>query len=163
MIIYIAQIPCKMSKCALQLACMRSNRKHWIYALWIENTSKDDPRCHEATKGVTNRDQKKFWGFNRIQTHDLHDTSVTLYQLSYEVFLGLGVRQEWALLHYGLLVPKYIINHIEHRIWWRYTHTAKKWIQIRDIGHFVFIAKPLPLHCSTNQTLIRVSDDNGML
>ena len=30
----IAQIPCDMFKCALQLACMRSNRKHWR-RLWL--------------------------------------------------------------------------------------------------------------------------------
>ena len=28
--------------------------------------------------------QKKFWGSNRIQAHDLHDTGAMLYQLSYE-------------------------------------------------------------------------------
>ena len=28
--------------------------------------------------------RKKFWGFNRIRTHDLRDTGVMLYRLSYE-------------------------------------------------------------------------------
>ena len=27
---------------------------------------------------------QKFWGSNRIQTHDLHNTGVMLYRLSYE-------------------------------------------------------------------------------
>ena len=33
--------------------------------------------------------KKKLWGFNGIQTHDLCDTSVMLYQLSYEASLSL--------------------------------------------------------------------------
>ena len=37
-----------------------------------------------------NKTQKKFWGSNRIWTHDLHDTGVMLYQLSYEASLEAG-------------------------------------------------------------------------
>ena len=36
---------------------------------------------------VTNKAQKKFWGSNGIQTHDLRDTGAMLYQLSYEASL----------------------------------------------------------------------------
>ena len=37
-----------------------------------------------------NKAQKKVWGSNKIQTHDLCDTSVMLYQLSYEAALEAG-------------------------------------------------------------------------
>ena len=33
---------------------------------------------------VTTKAQKKFWGSNGIQTHDLRDTGAMLYWLSYE-------------------------------------------------------------------------------
>ena len=36
---------------------------------------------------VTNKAQKKFWGSNRIRTHDLRDTGAMLYQLSYKASL----------------------------------------------------------------------------
>ena len=48
--------------------------------LQIRDRSERDLRSCE----VTNKAQKKFWGSNRIQTHDLCDTSVMLYQLRYE-------------------------------------------------------------------------------
>ena len=46
-----------------------------MYALWVENTSESDPCSYEATKAVAKKAQKKIWGFNRIQAHDLHDIS----------------------------------------------------------------------------------------
>ena len=48
-------------------------------ALRIKNTSESDPRSYEVTYAVTNKAQKKFWGSNRIWTHDLHDTGAMLY------------------------------------------------------------------------------------
>ena len=43
--------------------------------------------------------QKKFWGFNRISTHDLHDTGEMLYQLSYMYDALLVLGQEWIYQH----------------------------------------------------------------
>ena len=73
-------------------------------ALWIENTSESDLHTYEATKAVAKKTQKKFWGFNGIQTHNLHDTGAMLYRLSYEALLEAGqvrvqfipaIRREW--------------------------------------------------------------------
>ena len=50
-----------------------------MYALRIENTSETDPRSYEATKAVAKEAQKKLLGFNGIRSHDLRDTSVTIY------------------------------------------------------------------------------------
>ena len=44
----------------------------------IRSTSESGPCSYEVTKAVTNKAQNKFWGFNGIQTHDLHDTGVML-------------------------------------------------------------------------------------
>ena len=55
--------------------------------LRIENTSETDFRSYEATKAVAKKAQNEFWGFNGIQSHDLRDTGVMLYQLSYEALL----------------------------------------------------------------------------
>ena len=52
-------------------------------ALWIKNTSESDPHSYEVTEAVTNKAKKKLWGSNGVWTHDLHDTSAMLYQLSY--------------------------------------------------------------------------------
>ena len=43
-------------------------------------------------KQLQRKPRKKFWGFNGIQTHDLHDTRAVLYQLSYmyEALLEAG-------------------------------------------------------------------------
>ena len=38
----------------------------------------------------TNKAQKQIWGSNGIWTHDLHDTSVMIYQLSYEASFEAG-------------------------------------------------------------------------
>ena len=38
--------------------------------LQLKNTSESDPRSYVVTLAVTNKAQKKFWGFNGIQTHD---------------------------------------------------------------------------------------------
>ena len=43
-----------------------------------------DPHSYEATKAVAKK------AFNGIRTHDLRDTSVMLYQLSYEASLEAG-------------------------------------------------------------------------
>ena len=40
----------------------------YMYALRIQNTSESDPRSYEATKAVTKKAQKQFWGFNGIWT-----------------------------------------------------------------------------------------------
>ena len=40
--------------------------------------SERDLRSCEVTYTVTNKAQKKFWGFNGIRTHDLHDTGAML-------------------------------------------------------------------------------------
>ena len=47
--------------------------------LRIKNRSETDLRSCEVTKAVTNKAQKKIWGFNGIRTHDLRDTGATLY------------------------------------------------------------------------------------
>ena len=46
------------------------------------------------TLAITNKAQKKFWGSNGILTHDLRNTGVMLYQLSYEASLEAG--QVWV-------------------------------------------------------------------
>ena len=51
-------------------------------ALQIKNTSESDPHSYEVTQ-LQIKPGKNFWGSNRIQTCDLHDTGVMLYQLSY--------------------------------------------------------------------------------
>ena len=53
-----------------------------VYTLRIQNTSESDPHSYEATKAVVKTSQKNLWGFNGIQTHNLHNTSEMLYQLS---------------------------------------------------------------------------------
>ena len=58
-----------------------------MHALRIENTHESDPHSHEPTKAVVKNAPPKLWDFNRIQTHDLHNTGVMLYQLSYEASL----------------------------------------------------------------------------
>ena len=63
------------------------------YALQIKNTSESDPQIYKATEAVAKKAQKKFWGFNRILTHDLHNTTAMLYQLSYEASLEAGQEQ----------------------------------------------------------------------
>ena len=61
----------------------------------VQNTSEScDPRSYEVTKAVEKKAKKKFWGFNGIWTHDLHDTGGTSYQLSYEGLLVVG--QVWV-------------------------------------------------------------------
>ena len=45
-------------------------------------------------KQLQRKPRKKFWGFNRIWTHDLRDTSAMLYQLNYEALLEAG--EEWV-------------------------------------------------------------------
>ena len=52
-------------------------KRKWSSQLW-------------SNLAVTNKAQKKFWGFNGIQTHDLCDTGVMLYQLSYEASWEAG-------------------------------------------------------------------------
>ena len=47
--------------------------RSYIYALYIENTSKSDPHSYAA---IAKKAQKKFWGSSRIGTHDLHNTDV---------------------------------------------------------------------------------------
>ena len=59
-------------------------------ALPIKNTSERDLHSCEVTKAVTNKAQKKIWGSNGIQTHDLRRTCVMLHQLSYEASLEAG-------------------------------------------------------------------------
>ena len=60
-------------------------------ALSLMNASESDPRSYVVTSAVTKKAQKTFWGSNRIQTHDLHDTGVMLsYWLSYEALLEAG-------------------------------------------------------------------------
>ena len=51
---------------------------------------KSDLHSCEVTLAVAKKTQKKIWGFNRILTHNLCDTSVMPYQLSYEAFLEAG-------------------------------------------------------------------------
>ena len=58
-----------------------------------EFVDESDPTSYEATKAITNKAQKKFWGSNGIQTHDLCDTSAMLYQLSYEASLEAGQKR----------------------------------------------------------------------
>ena len=58
--------------------------KDHMSALRIKNRSESDLRSCEVTEAVTNKAQKKLWGFNGIRTHDLRDTGAMLYQLSYE-------------------------------------------------------------------------------
>ena len=48
-----------------------------------------DPHSCEATQAVANKAQKKSV-FNGIRTHDLSDTGVMLYLLSYEASLEAG-------------------------------------------------------------------------
>ena len=57
--------------------------KNHMSALQIKNTSESDQLL------VSNKAQK-FWGSNGIRTHDLRDTGVMPYQLSYEVLLEAG-------------------------------------------------------------------------
>ena len=59
-------------------------------ALRIKNASESDPRSYEVTKAVTNKAQKTFWGSIGIQTHELRDIGLMLYQLSYEASLKAG-------------------------------------------------------------------------
>ena len=62
---------------------------------YVWNTSESDFYSYEATKAVTNKAQKKIWGFNGIWTHDLRDTDVMLgYQLRAMALLVAG--QEWV-------------------------------------------------------------------
>ena len=61
----------------------------FYYTLWIKNASESDPCSYEVTKAVAKKAQKKFWGFNKIWTHDLCDTGAMLYQLSYETLQNL--------------------------------------------------------------------------
>ena len=63
--------------------------RSYIYALWKENISETDPRSYEATKAFAKKAQKEFWGINGIRSHDLRNTGVMIYQLSYEVLLVL--------------------------------------------------------------------------
>ena len=53
----------------------------------MNNGRESDLRSCEVTYAVTNKAQKKIWGFNGIQTHDLRDTGAMLYRLSYEASL----------------------------------------------------------------------------
>ena len=51
----------------------------------------------------------KFWGSNGIQSHDLCNTGVMLYQLSYEASLEAG--QEWVILDfYGKFTGKILAD-----------------------------------------------------
>ena len=45
---------------------------------------------YEATKRVAKKAQKKILRLQQDSTHDLHDTGVMLYQLSYEALLEVG-------------------------------------------------------------------------
>ena len=58
-----------------------------MYKLRIENTSETDPRSYKTTKAVAKKAQKEFLGFKGIRSHDLRNTGVVIYQLSYEVLL----------------------------------------------------------------------------
>ena len=49
-----------------------------------------DRRSYEATKAVTKKAQKQFWGSNGIRTRDLRNTGAMLYRLSYEASLEAG-------------------------------------------------------------------------
>ena len=51
-------------------------------ALRIKNTSESDPHSYEVIN--LSKAQKNFWGFKGIWIHDLCNTGVKLYQLSYE-------------------------------------------------------------------------------
>ena len=70
---------------------------------WLNSRSENDLCSCEATCK-----RKKNWGFNRIWTHDLRDTSAMLYQLSYETLLEAGqervqfppvIWREWDDVH----------------------------------------------------------------
>ena len=55
--------------------------------------SERDLHSCEVTYAVTNKAQKKFWGSNGIQTHDLRDTSAMFYRLRYEASPEAGQMQ----------------------------------------------------------------------
>ena len=70
--------------------CVHDINNMYMHQLLIHSTSESDPCSYEATKAVVKKPRKNIWGFNRILTHDLHDTGAMLYQLSYEALLKAG-------------------------------------------------------------------------
>ena len=80
-------------------------------ALWIKNTSKSDPCSYEVTS-LINKAQKKFWGSNEIQTHELS----YMYELS-----PIGSRAN--ALHPSIIDKNnYYTTWAGQRNWPRYMH-----------------------------------------
>ena len=67
----------------------------------IKNTSESAPCSYKTFKAAANKAQKKWCGFNRVPTHDLHDTNempVSCMEIMhYRYCRGHGFETHWSL------------------------------------------------------------------
>ena len=97
--------------------------KDHMSELQIRNRSERDLRSCE----VTNKAQKKFWGSNRIQTHDLCDTSVMLYQLRYEASPDVTSQLQRSLSLLCFEFPLRLHPNVQLSMSWNLSHELSSW------------------------------------
>ena len=121
--------------CPVLKWCVYMN-KSLFYALRIENNSENDSFSYEATKAVAKKAQNKFWGFNRIQTHDLSwDTGAMLYQLTSNIislaYLNLYVIRLKSIVNFEISASTSIIRVV-------YASTGLMLTAACTYNHFLF-------------------------